>query len=87
MAVVRIIVLPLCISAIVLQMYSSSLLFSIFDYKCPRCACRLKKKKTSSNASLPDVFRRGEKLCSAVLLIGKYVIAALIQNYRASLVL
>ena len=28
------------------------------------------KKKTSSNASLPDVFRRGEKLCSAFSLIG-----------------
>jgi len=39
-----------------------------------------KKKKTSSNASLPDVFRRGEKLCSAKLFIGKYIIAALIQN-------
>ena len=68
-------------------MYLSSLLFSMFDYKCPRCACRLKKKKTSSNASLPDVFRRGEKLCSAKLLIGKYIIAALIQNYPVDLVL
>jgi hypothetical protein len=86
MAIVRIIVLSLHISALVLQMHSSSLLFSMFYYKYPRCACHLKKKKTSSNASLLDVFRRGEKLCSALLLIGKYIIIALTQN-RVYLVL
>ncbi len=48
---------------------------------------RDKKKKTSSNILLPDVFRRGEKLLHSKLFIGKRSSATLAQKISYSLIL
>jgi hypothetical protein len=48
---------------------------------------RDKKKKTSSNIQLPDVFRRGEKLLHSKLFIGKRSSATLAQKISYSLIL
>jgi len=61
------------------NVFVDSMVFKSFvNFNRFKCNYRLyKKKKTSSNASLPDVFRRGEKLCSAVAIIGRWFIGTL----------